>query len=294
MERTRMNGIGRAVMRAGLLAAAGLLAVLAGCQLGGVPAAEAEDAKAIAAEIADPSSGVTQEIEDLGAYLFGEPAAKGPVSRAARFLAGHLGEFQWNAETGAYERTREVFDLVLENRVVHVARVFVSVKFYSSADGSGEPFQPVLGPALDSNVHSIGWHREVTGTAEHTLSGAVSGFSAESDLLYSSIDTAAGTVTVDGTHGRSFTRTFENGRTVEGSVAYVLSGLEVVRDPVTGTLSWAGTLQYDYDATVTRVNGTQVQRTRSGTVAFEGSSTFTVTTDGGTWRCSLVDGSLVP
>jgi hypothetical protein len=293
MERTRAYGIGRAGALAGLLAAAALLATLAGCQLGGVSEADTEDAKAIAAEIADPSSGVTQEIADLGACLFGEPAVKGPVARAARFLAGHLGEFQWNAETGAYERTRLVFDLVLENRTVHVARVFVSMRFFTSTDGTGTPFQPVLGVALDPNVHSIRWHREVTGTAEHTLSGAVSGFSAESGLLYSQIDTAAGTVTVDGTHSRSFTRTFDTGRTVEGTVSYILSGLQVVRDPVTGSLSWAGTLQFEYDATVTRPNGTQVQRQRSGEVSFDGSSTFVVTTGQGSWRCSLVDGSLL-
>jgi hypothetical protein len=293
MERTRAYWIGRAGALAGLLAAAALLATLAGCQLGGISAAESEDAKAIAAEIADPSSGVTQEVQDLGTYLFGEPAAKGPVARAARFLTGHLGEFHWNAETGAYERTREVFDLVLENRTVHVARVFVSVRFFTSTDGTGTPFQPVLGATLDPNVHSIRWHREVTGTAEHALSGAVSGFSAESDLLYSSIDTAAGTVTVDGTHSRSFTRTFDTGRTVEGTVSYTLSGLEIVRDPATRSLSWGGTLHYEYDATVTRPDGTQVERQRTGEVSFEGSSTFVVTTGQGSWRCSLVDGSLL-
>lgn len=293
MRRTRAYWIGRAGALAGLLAAAALLATLAGCQLGGVSAAETEDAKAIAAEVADPSSGVTQDVEDLGAYLFAEPPAKGPIGRFARFFSGSLGEFDWNGETGAYERTGELFDVAHENRIVHVARLFVSVKFYTSADGSGDPFQPVLPGTLDPSVRSIRWHREISATAEHTGSGWVSAFSAESDLLYSSLDVEAGTVTVDGTHDRTFTRTFENGRTVEGSVAYVLSGLEIVRDPITGLLSWAGTLQYEYDATVTRPNGTQVERQRSGEVTFEGSTTFVVTTGQGSWRCSLVDGSLL-
>jgi hypothetical protein len=73
----------------------------------------------------------------------------------------------------------------------------------------------------------------------------------------------------------------------------VLSGLEIARDPLTGSLSWAGKLRYEYDATVTRPNGTRVERQRSGEVSFEGASTFVVTTGQGSWRCSLVDGSLV-
>jgi hypothetical protein len=121
----------------------------------------------------------------------------------------------------------------------------------------------------------------------------VSGFTAQSDLRFSSIDMTAGTVTVDGTHSRTFTRTFESGRTVDGTVSYTLSGLQITRDPVAGTLSWAGTLQYTYDATVTRSNGTEVERHRSGTVTFEGSSTFIVASADGSYRCSLVDGSLV-
>ena len=80
---------------------------------------------------------------------------------------------------------------------------------------------------------------------------------------------------------------------MDGTVSYTLSGLQITGDPVADTLSRAGTLQCTYNATVRRENGTEVVRHRTGTVAFEGSCIFIVTSADGSYRCSLVDGSLV-
>ncbi len=48
-----------------------------------------------------------------------------------------------------------------------------------------------------------------------------------------------------------------------------------------------------FDATLTRANGTEGIRHQEGTIEFSGSSTFTVTIDGATYRYRLVDGSRV-
>jgi hypothetical protein len=285
------------IRRAGMAAAASAVtalacaAALAGCQLDSAAAAVSEDTQAIAQELSDPGSGITQEIGDLGGALVGSTGVKGPGSAYARFVSGDLSNFTWNPSTSAYERTRSDFDVTLAKGTVHVETLFVQLRFYTSADGSGTPVQPTIGATLDPSIHSVRYHRDAQGTTTVPAKGMTAAFTAATDLLVSSVDTSAGTATITGTHTRSFDRSFDTGRTVQGSVGFTLDSMSIQKDPGTGLLSWSGSLSWTYDATVTRANGTQVSRQRSGTAEFSGSETFVVTTDGESTSYTVADGS---
>jgi hypothetical protein len=283
--------------------AAALALVVSGCQLGDATSDAEADADAIAAAVASPSDGMTQEAMDVGGYFFGSSVGSGSMMNLkspvfptthARFLSGDLGSFAWNPATEAYERSRSDFDVVLLNHLVHVDSVFVQVRFFVSTDASGSSCHPVdFSSGFDPWVHSMRYHREIAGTSTSLATGTVTAHTAVSDLVYTDIDTSAGTVTIDGTRTREFDRTFTSGRTVAGTIEDTISDLVMTWDAGTGTLSWDGTLAYVLDATVTRVNGTQAARHQEGTIEFSGSSTFAVTVDGTRYRYRLSDGSRV-
>ena len=284
-------------------AIAALALVVSGCQLGDATGDAEADADAIAAAVAGPSDGMTQEAMDVGGYLFGASGGSGSIASAksivfpathARFFSGDPGSFSWNPATEAYERSRLDFDVLLPNHLVHVDSVFVQVRFFVSTDASGSSYQPVdFSAGFDPWVHSVTYHREIAATSTCLATGTVTAHTAVSDLVYTDIDTSAGTVTIDGTRTREFDRTFTSGRTVSGTIEDTVSDLVMSWDAGTGTLSWDGTLAYVLDATVTRVNGTQVARHQEGTIEFSGSSTFTVTVDGARYRYRLSDGARV-
>src|SRR5512138_3330825 len=104
-----------------VLAALGLL--LAGCSLGSIDADGQEDADGIAAMATDPAEGLSQEVADIGAFIFGGSGGAGAEQKAlglpdgrARFFSGDLANFTWNPVTEAYERSRTDFDLALPTR----------------------------------------------------------------------------------------------------------------------------------------------------------------------------------
>jgi len=274
-----------------------------GCQLGDVSSDAEADADAIAAAVASPSDGMIQEAMDVGGYLFGSSGGSGSMATSkgfvvpighARFVCGELGTFVWDGETKTYVRARSDFDVLLPDHAIHVASLLVKVRFFASTDASGDAYGPVdFSSGFDPNVHSMTYHREIAATATRISTGTVNAYSAVSDLAFTDIDVAAGTVTIDGTRTRAFDRTFTTGRAVAGTIAATISDLAMSWDAGTGTLSWSGTLSYVLDATVTRANGTQVERHQEGTIEFSGSSTFTVTVNGVTYRYRLADGTRV-
>jgi hypothetical protein len=280
-----------------------LALVVSGCQLADVTSDTETDADAIAAAVASPSDGMTQEVMDVGGHLFGSAGGGGEGSMMgkyvfpaghARFLCGDLQNFVWDDATKTYTRTRSGFDVILPDHTVHVDSVLVRVKFFESTDATGDGHGPVdFSSGFDPLIHSMTYHRELTATITALSTGTVTVHTAESDLVFTDIDTEAGTVTIDGTRARAFDRTFTNGRTAVGTIEDTLADLVMTWDAGTGTLSWSGTLTYVLDATVTRVNGSQVARHREGTIEFSGSSTFTVTVDGTSYRYRLADGSRV-
>jgi hypothetical protein len=280
--------------RFGVLAAALGLAV-AGCQLAEVTRDAEAEAETIASAAAGPSDGMTQETMDVGEYFFGAwggSGSKGSMKSHARFFSGDLASFAWNPSTGAYERRRSDFDVILPDHGVHVESVFVQVRFFISTDASGSSYRPLdFSSGFDPWVHSMTYHREITGTSTSLITGTVTVHTAESDLVFTGIDTAAGTVTIDGARTRELDRTFADGRTAVGTLEDTVSDLVMSRDSGTGTLSWSGILAYVLDATVTRANGTPIVRHRAGTVEFSGSSIFTVTVDGARYRYRLSAGT---
>lgn len=293
--RTRM-------MTAAVAVVATLALAVAGCMLGPSASETAADADAIAAAVAEPSDGFTQEAMDIGGLLFGSggggqqslagrSASVFPAG-AMRFLDGTFpnANWTWNDTEKAYTRTRSDFDVTLPNYEVHVGQVLVRVRFFASTDASGEAFKPDFSSGFDPAIGSMTYHREMSATSTNLATGTVNVHDAVTDLAFTAIDAAAGTVTIDGTRTRTFDRTFADGRTMVGTLSDTVSDLALDWDADTGTLTWSGTLAFVYDATVTRPNGTQVTRHREGTVTFSGSSTFTVTVDGAAYTYRLADG----
>ncbi len=295
------------MLAAAVTAAAAIALAVAGCTAGPAAVDAEADADAIAAAVAGPSDGFTQEAADIGGMLFGSgggggalsvfgPHASGFPAGALRFFDGGFPGASWvyDGVEKTYTRSRTDFDVTLPNHEAHVDAVLVRVRFFTSADGSGEPYGPVdFSGGFDPAIHSIVYHRQIAATATNLSTGTVNVLDAETDLAFTSIDVAAGTVTIDGTRTRSFDRTFTNGRTVIGTISDTVSDLVLTWSAETGTLSWTGTLAYVLDATVTRVDGTQVSRHQEGTIEFSGSSTFTVTVDGASYRYRLADGARV-
>jgi hypothetical protein len=282
---------------------AALVLAVAGCQMGEWTGDAEADADAIAAAVASPSDGMTQEAMDIGGYLFSSSGGSGarasqksfvfPVGHV-RFFSGDLANFVWDEATKTYVRARSNFDVALPDHEIHVESLLVKVRFFTSTDGSGEAYGPLdLEAGFDPNVHSMRYHREISAAATRLSTGTVNVHTAVSDLAFTDIDTAAGTVTLDGTRTRAFDRTFTSGRNVAGTISDTLSNLVLSWDATTGSLSWAGTLAYVLDATLTRANGTQADRHQEGTIVFSGSSTFTVTVNGTTYRYRLADGTRV-
>jgi len=296
-------------MRFRMLAVAGAVAVaialaVAGCAFGPEVSDAEADADAIAAAVAGPSDGFTQEATDIGGMLFGsgsgggEQSVMGPHAAvfpmgAMRFLDGSFPGINWvyDEVEKTYTRTRADFDVTLPNHQVHVDLVMVQVQFFTSTDGTGESYGPVdFSSGFDPAIHSLTYNREIASTSTNLSTGTVNVLEAETDLAFTVIDAAAGTATIDGTRTRSFDRTFTNGRTVVGTLTDTVSDLFLDWDAETGTLTWSGTLLYVFDATLTRANGTVGSRHQEGTIEFSGSSTFTVTVDGATYRYRLADG----
>ncbi len=292
------------MLAAAVTAAAAIALAVAGCTAGPAAVDAEADADAIAAAVAGPSDGFTQEAADIGGMLFGSgggggalsvfgPHASGFPAGALRFFDGGFPGASWvyDGVEKTYTRSRTDFDVTLPNHQVHVDAVTVRVRFYASADGSGEPYGPVdFSDGFDPAIHAMTYHREMAATSTNLTTGTVNVLVAHTDLAFTSLDVAAGTVTIDGTRTRSFDRTFTNGRTAVGTLSDTISDLVLDWDAETGTLTWTGSLLYVYDATLTRADGTVVTRHREGTIEFSGSSTFTVTVDGVTYRYRLADG----
>lgn len=293
MKRYRVPGLALTV----------LAVVVMGCRLGDVPSDAEAASDAIAAAVASPSDGMIQEAMDVGGYLFGSSGGSGSTAASkgfvvpighARFVCSELGTFTWDGETKTYARARTDFDVLLPDHTIHVDSLLVKVRFFASADASGEAYGPVdTSAGFDPSVRSMTYRREIAATATRISTGAVHRYTAVSDLAFTDIDPTAGTVTIDGTRTREFDRAFATGRAVAGTITDAISGLAMSWDVDTGTLSWSGTLSYVLDATVTRANGVQVERHQVGAIEFSGSSTFTVTVNGVTYRYRLADGTRV-
>jgi hypothetical protein len=275
-----------------------------GCQLEEPSSEEQIDAEAVAWLITDPANGLAQEVADLGSYLFSvngstqsltaESKAFGITASYALYFCGKLGGFTWNSDTEAYEKELFDVDISLPNREVHLDRLFVRVRFYTSDDASGDSYQPEeVEEGLDPAVHSLTYYREVEGWATNLTTGTESDFDAVSELVYSAIDTDNNTVTINGTHTRDFERLFTNGRMVNGEVSYTIMDLDISYDEETSTFTYSGGIEYVYDAAVTRADGTVVVCHREATITFDGTTTFIVQVGTLRFRFHLLTGLLV-
>ena len=104
-----LGGTAWQLQQAALWRALPLLALAAmGCQFAEVTTDTEADADAIAAAVASPSDGMTQEAMDVGGYLFGATGGSATMmsqashvfpARHARFFSGDLASFVWDEAT---------------------------------------------------------------------------------------------------------------------------------------------------------------------------------------------------
>ena len=132
------------------MAVAALALVAAGCgnMSGSLAGTNQMAARDMALSVADPSSGTTQELTDLGAFLFATGAAAGLGSAPwSLFHAGDFGlyftegiesgKFVWSPTANDYELT--------ETRVITVGSIS------GSADIQGVDLLPILAPSKISS-----------------------------------------------------------------------------------------------------------------------------------------------
>jgi hypothetical protein len=281
----------------------GLAVMLAGCQLAQEDDARTQ-AEAIVAAVADASSGITQEVVDLGAYMFAlDPlsASSSSSSKAlgithsyALYLSGNLNGLEWDEGEGAFELELTDFDLELPVFSIHIDRLYIKLQMFESSDASGEPYHPLeMGSGLDPNVHSLIYYREIEGIATNRESGTIRAFDSTSQLTYTDIEAGSTTVTMAGDTTRVFSTSFTNGRYVSGTSDNTVQTLSVTYDPEQELFYFTGVISYVLDVAVTRANGTEVDYYQQATVEFDGTTTGVVTVAGTRFRFDVVSGNLL-
>ena len=288
-----------------------ILLAAAGCSGGLNPAGEA--VVDIATTLADPTNGISQEIADIGAFVFESTAASKALPearyRTMTFSAGPLlymrdrfdqGKLVWNPSAGAYEVTETSLPVSAGDASGTLTTIYFTVSFFTSGDTSGTSVQltnPSAGLASNAGtVRSMKYHREVSGTVTDSRTGVTRAFSppATTDLIVRWSDGAS--LSVEGTHSRTFTHSFPDGRTTSGTIS-----LTVPPDLV---VSWAqhpdfsyivvedGTITGTYDAIVSRADGTTQDMTKTTSMEFDRSETAFVSVVGLSVRVNLLTGRM--
>ena len=291
-----------------MMLAALLAAVLAawGCAGGVNPAGEA--VVDLATTIADPTNGINQEITDIGAYVFASTAGlKGSGIAGARgmsfrdsfvlYMRDRLegGAFTWNPVSGAYELTETSIPVSAGDISGTIASLGLAVSFFTSPEATGtgvELTDPTAGLAAGAGtIRSLRYHRQLSGTLTNSYNGVSRDFSAQTDLTAGWFDGIS--LTVDGTHSRSFTHSFPGGRTATGTISLEITELPTSWEQL-GDFSYfvtaEGTLTGVYDATVDRPDGSSQALTRAGLIEFDHGEVATVSIIGLSVRVNLISG----
>ncbi|MBE3064327.1 MAG: hypothetical protein IMZ69_04840 [Spirochaetes bacterium] len=267
----------------------------------------------IATTLADPTNGISQEIADIGAFVFESTAASKALpearSRTMTFSVGpvlHMrdrfdqGKFVWNPSAGAYEVTETSLAVSAGDVSGTLTSINFSVSFFTSGDASGTGVQ-LIDPSSDlasnaGTVRSMKYHREISGTVTDSRTGVTRAFGppAATDLT---VRWGAGTsLSVDGTHTRTFTHSFPDGRTASGTISLTV--------PPDLAVSWEqrpdfsymviedGTITGIYDATVSRADGTTQDMEKTAGMEFDRSETATVSVVGLSVRVNLLTGRI--
>jgi len=265
----------------------------------------------IATTLADPTNGISQEIADIGAFVFESTAASKALPearyRTMTFSAGPLlymrdrfdqGKFIWNPSAGAYEVTETSLPVSAGDASGTLTNIYFTVSFFTSGDTSGTSVQltnPSAGLASNAGtVRSMKYHREVSGTVTDSRTGVTRAFSAATDLTVRWSDGAS--LSVEGTHTRTFTHSFPEGRTASGTISFTVPPDLAVSWKQRADFSYMvivdGTIICTYEATVSRADGTTQDITKTASMEFDRSETAFVSVVGLSVRVNLLTGRI--
>lgn len=265
----------------------------------------------IATTLADPTNGISQEIADIGAFVFESTAASRTLpdarSRTITFSAGPVlymrdrfdqGKFIWNPSAGAYEVTETSLHVSSGDVSGTLTSINFSVSFFTSGDASGTGVQlidPSAGLASSAGtVRSMKYRREVSGTVADSRTGVTRAFSAATDLTVRWGDGTS--LSVEGTHTRTFTHSFPDGRTASGTISLTVPPDLAVACEQRADFSYMviedGSITGTYDATVSRADGTTQDLAKATGMEFDGSETATVSVVGLSVRVNLLTGRI--
>jgi len=265
----------------------------------------------IATTLADPTNGISQEIADIGAFVFESSAASRALpdarSRTIPFSAGPVlymrdrfdqGKFIWNPSAGAYEVTETSLPVSAGDVSGTLTSINFSVSFFTSGDASGTGVQlidPSAGLASSAGtVRSMKYRREVSGTVADSRTGVTRAFSAATDLTVRWGDGTS--LSVEGTHTRTFTHSFPDGRTASGTISLTVPPDLAVAWEQRADFSYMviedGSITGTYDATVSRADGTTQDLAKATGMEFDGSETATVSVVGLSVRVNLLTGRI--
>jgi len=307
-------GMGRQVVGAkshGWLRALPLVMLLAAAGCSGVWNPAGAAVLDIATTLADPTNGISQEIADIGAFVFESSAASRALpdarSRTIPFSAGPVlymrdrfdqGKFIWNPSAGAYEVTETSLPVSAGDVSGTLTSINFSVSFFTSGDASGTGVQlidPSAGLASSAGtVRSMKYRREVSGTVADSRTGVTRAFSAATDLTVRWGDGTS--LSVEGTHTRTFTHSFPDGRTASGTISLTVPPDLAVAWEQRADFSYMviedGSITGTYDATVSRADGTTQDLAKATGMEFDGSETATVSVVGLSVRVNLLTGRI--
>ncbi len=280
-----------------LLTSAAVALIAIGCSnVSGPPAAISASeiaARDIALSIADPTSGTTQEMTDLGAFFYARGAARGlgiaPWSLfhgsdfAQYFTAGiESGKFTWNGTADDYEMSGT--QSVTAGPISGSTDITLDVAFFTSSDASGTGVQ-IANPSagLPSTIQSLTYKRQMTGTFSNSLSGLKRQLTSTSSFTVTGLNSGSLGFTVNGTKTSTFTNTYADGTTAKGTLTeavnqFVVSA--VLQASGSYLLTATGTITVTYSATITRADGTSVQVNKTATFTLNGQRTAHVDMDG--------------
>jgi len=287
-------------MKAGIfvkgLAAVGCAMIAAGCanMLGSSMSTSQVAARDLALSVADPASGTTQELTDLGGFLLGGGAVKGFDGFALYVMEGFAaGRFTWNPTANDYEATWT--RSVMAGSVSGNATVTIDIAFFTSVDASGIGVQvtnPLAG--LPSTIHSLSYRRELTGSFSNSVSGEQRQRTSASSFTVTGLSSG---FTVNGSTTVSFTDVSADHRTVTGTLIESINNLSVstaLQADGSVLVSAAGTIMVDYSATITKADGTTVQIQKTATVTLTGQKVAHVDMDGTDVDVDVTTGAMEP
>jgi hypothetical protein len=273
------------------LAVAALALIAAGCAnvTGSSTNANMAAARDLAMSVADPTSGTTQEMADLGAFLFG-PGALGPQpwslfhsSDFALYLMDGVlsGKFVWNPSNNDYELSQT--NTITAGPISGTATVSISLAFFTSADATGTGVQITIGQPIPSTIHSLTYNRSLSGSFSNSLVGIERQLTSTSSFTVTGLNGTSAGFTVNGTKNVSFTNSYSDGRSISGTLTENVNNVvvtAVLQSDGSYLVSATGTILVDYSATLTSANGTTQQVIRTATITLNGQQMARVDMDG--------------